>query len=108
MERLSHECPYWEPLEDLQLAADKMRDAQRRNFQVQMALKYCSGNAQLTETVFGWGRNNVELGLAENRTRIICIGAQADLGGAKLWSERFPQAAETWRHIPHAHVKPRP
>ena len=85
-----------------------MGGAQRRNFQAQMALKYCSGNAQLTETVFGWGRNNVELGLAENRTEIICIGTQAGLGGAKRWSERFPQAAETLRHIAHTHVKPRP
>ena len=85
-----------------------MRGAQRRNFQAQMALKYCSGNARLTETVFGWGRNNVELGLAENLTGIICIGAQAALGGAKRWEERFPQAAETLRQIASAHAKPRP
>jgi hypothetical protein len=85
-----------------------MRGAQRRNFQAQMALKYCSGNARLTETVFGWGRNNVELGLAENRTGIICIGAQAALGGAKRWEECFPQAAETLRLIAESHAKPRP
>nr|WP_206751830.1 hypothetical protein [Chroococcidiopsis cubana] len=85
-----------------------MRGAQRRNFQAQMALKYCSGNARLTETVFGWGRNNVELGLAENRTGIICIGAQAAVGGAKRWEERFPQAAETLRQIAEAHAQQDP
>ncbi len=110
MERLSHECPSLErsQIEDLRLAADKMRGAQRRNFQAQMALKYCSGNARLTETVFGWGRNNVELGLAENQTGIICIGAQAALGGAKRWEERFPQAAETLRQIAEAHAQQDP
>ncbi len=30
----------------------------------------------------------MELGLAENQTGIICIGAQAALGGAKRWEER--------------------
>lgn len=85
-----------------------MRGAQKRNFLAQMALKYCSGNARLTETVFGWGRNNVELGLAENRTGIICIGAQAALGGAKRWEERFPQAAETLRQIASAHAQQTP
>ena len=85
-----------------------MGGAQRRNFQAQMALKYCSGNARLTETVFGWGRNNVELGLAENQTGIICIGAQAALGGAKRWEERFPQAAETLRQIAETHAQQDP
>ncbi|MDZ4877461.1 MAG: hypothetical protein CLLPBCKN_006896 [Chroococcidiopsis cubana SAG 39.79] len=110
LERLRHECPSLErsQIEDLRLAASKMRGAQRRNFQAQMALKYCSGNARLTETVFGWGRNNVELGLAENRTGIICIGAQAAVGGAKRWEERFPQAAETLRQIAEAHAQQDP
>ena len=110
LERLSHECPSLErsQIDDLRLAASKMRGAQRRNFQAQMALKYCSGNARLSETVFGWGRNNVELGLAENRTGIICIGGQAALGGAKRWEKRFPQAAQTLRQIAEAHAQQDP
>ncbi len=70
-------------IEDLRLAASKLLGASRRSFQAQMALKYCGGSARLTETVFGWGRNNVELGLAEKRTGITCIGAQAAFGGNK-------------------------
>ena len=67
-------------IEDLQLAASKLLGAARRNFQAEMALKYCGGSARLTETVFGWGRNNVELGLAEKRTGITCIEPIWDLG----------------------------
>ena len=60
-------------IEDLRLAASKLLGAGRRSFQAEMALKYCEGSARLAETVFGWGRNNVELGLAEQRTGITCI-----------------------------------
>ena len=57
-------------IEDLRLAASKLLGAGRRSFQAEMALKYCEGSARLAETVFGWGRNNVKLGLAEHRTGI--------------------------------------
>ena len=59
-------------IEDLRLAAAKLLRASRRSFPAEMSLKYCQGSARLTETVFGWGRNNVELGLAEKRTGITC------------------------------------
>jgi hypothetical protein len=64
-------------VEDLRLAASKMRGVQRRSFQAQMALKYCGGNARLAETIFGWGRKNVEVGLAQKRTGIGCVGAHS-------------------------------
>lgn len=64
-------------IEDLRLAASKMSGAARRNFQAEMTLKYCDGNARLAERVFGWGRVNVEVGLAERRSGIVCAGAQA-------------------------------
>lgn len=51
---------------DLRLAASKMDGVERRNFQATIALKYCQGSARLAETVFSWGRQNVEVGLAEN------------------------------------------
>jgi hypothetical protein len=70
-------------IEDLQLAPSKLLGASRLSLQTEKALKYCRGSARLTETVFGWGRNNVELGLAEKRTGMTCIGAQAAFGGAK-------------------------
>ena len=64
---------------DLRLAASNMTGPTRRAFQAEMALKYCGGNPLLAETIFGWGRHTVEVGLAERRTGILCLGAQAAL-----------------------------
>jgi hypothetical protein len=64
-------------IEDLRLAASKMNGVKRRGFQAEMALKYCKGSARLAETVFGWGRQNIEVGLAEKRTGITCVGLQS-------------------------------
>nr|WP_317110800.1 hypothetical protein [Chroococcidiopsis sp. SAG 2025] len=85
-------------IEDLRLAASKLLGAARRSFQAEMALKYCGGSARLTETVFGWGRNNVELGLAEKRTGITCIGAQAAFGGNKALSRDSCRCDSFWRN----------
>jgi hypothetical protein len=86
-------------IEDLRLAASKMQGAARRAFQAEMAIKYCFGSPRLTESVFGWGRENVTLGLAEKRTGITCVGAQSFYGGAKPWEERQPEAAEALRQL---------
>jgi hypothetical protein len=59
-----------------------------------MTLKYCGGNPLMAEAVFGWGRQTVALGLAERRTGIICLGAQAACSGRKRWEEQHPQAAQ--------------
>ncbi len=95
-------------IEDLRLASSKLLGAARRSFQAEMALKYCGGSARLAETIFGWGRNNVELGLAEKRMRITCIGAQAAFGGNKSWEERYPEAAASLREIAEAHAQQDP
>lgn len=92
-------------IEDLRLASSKLLGATRRSFQAEMCLKYCEGSARLAETIFGWGRNNVELGLAEKRTGIKCIGAQAAFGGNKSWEERYPEAAASLREIAEAHAQ---
>lgn len=70
----------------------------RRAFQADMALKYCGGNPRLAETMFGWSRHSVKLGLHEKRTGITCLGAHSVYGGNKLWEERYPEVAEAlWR-----------
>jgi hypothetical protein len=33
---------------------------------------YCEGSARKAESVFGWNRNSVQLGLHEKRTELIC------------------------------------
>ncbi len=84
-------------IEDLRLAASKMNLVSRRNFQAEITLKYCNGNARQAEYQFGWGRATIELGLAEKRTGILCIGAQSGYSGAKRWEEKHPAAASALR-----------
>lgn len=95
-------------IEDLRLASSSLLGAKRRSFQAQMALKYCGGSARCTERVFGWGRNNVALGLEEKRTGLTCIGAQAAFGGTKRWEERYPDAAEALQEIAEIHAQQDP
>lgn len=95
-------------LEDLCLAAAKMRGVGRRSFQAEMALKYCNGNARIAERVFGWGRVNVEVGLAEKRTGIACMGAQSGYSGAKRWEEKHPEAAIALRQLAESHAQQDP
>src|SRR5216683_402465 len=79
---------------DLRLAASQMSGPKRRAFEAELTLKYCGGNLLLAETLFGWGRRTVELGLAERRTGIICLGAQAAFSGRKRWEALYPQVAD--------------
>jgi hypothetical protein len=71
--------PPWAPpsltsdqIQDLRLAASKMTGATRRAFQAEMPLQYCHGSARLAETLLGWSREAVEVGLAERRTGLMC------------------------------------
>ena len=77
----------------MRLAASKMNLVDRRSFQASMTVTYCKGKARLAESRLGWGRESVELGLAERRTGIVCIGAQSGYSGAKRWEDRYPAAA---------------
>lgn len=93
---------------DLRLAASQMSGAIRRSFQAQMTLKYCGGKARLAERVFGWGRANVEVGLAEHRSGIICVGAQAGYSGNQRWEEKQPEVAAALRELAEAHAQQDP
>lgn len=62
----------------------------------------------MSETVFGWGRAAVELGLAERRTGITCVGAQSSLSGTERWEERQPEAAQALRQLAEAHAQQAP
>ena len=67
-----------------------MNGVERRGFQPEMTLKYCQVRARLAQTVFGWGRENIELGLAEKRTWIICVGLQSAFSTPKCCQEKQP------------------
>ena len=90
---------------DLRLAASKMTGPTRRAFQAEMTLKYCEGNPLQAETVFGWGRQTVALGLSERRTGIICLGAQAAFSGRKRWEDQHPEVAAVLRQLAEAHAQ---
>src|SRR6266478_6257137 len=93
---------------DLRLAASQMSGPKRRAFEAEMAVKYCGGNPLLAETLFGWGRQTVALGLAERRTGLICLGAQSAFSGHKRWEEQHPQVAQALRQLAEAHAQQDP
>jgi hypothetical protein len=95
-------------IHDLRLAASQMTGATRRAFQAQMTLKYCHGSARLAETLLGWNRESVEVGLAEHRTGIVCLGAQSAFSGRKRWEEQYPEAAAVLRQLAEAHAQQDP
>jgi hypothetical protein len=95
-------------IDDLRLAAAQMTGAARRAFQAEMTLKYCHGSARLAETVLGWSREAVEVGLAEQRTGIVCLGAHAAWSGRKRWEEKYPEAAQALREVAEAHAQQDP
>ena len=93
---------------DLRLAASTMTGAKRRAFEAEMTVKYCGGNPLLAETIFGWGRRTVAVGLAERRTGIRCLGAQSAFSGRQRWEEQYPEAAEALERLAEAQAQQDP
>ena len=93
---------------DLRVAATQMSGAKRRAFQAEMAEQYCAGNPRQAERMFGWSRESVEVGLAERRTGVICLGAQAACSGRKRWEDQHPQVAAALRSLAEAQAQQDP
>jgi hypothetical protein len=93
---------------DLRLAAAQMNGAKRRAFQAEMAEQYCAGNPRQAERLFGWSRETVEVGLAERRTGVTCLGGQAAFSGRKRWEEQHPPAAVALRALAEAQAQQDP
>ena len=106
--RRSHPNLTQDQLSDIHLATSKMHGAERRAFQAEMTLKYCNGSARNAETHFGWNRKTVMLGLAEKRSGLVCVGAQASFSGTKRWEINYPQAAQTLQEIAESHSQQDP
>ena len=102
---LPHQQLSPDQISDIRLASSLMSGPKRRAFQAQMALKYCRGSARLSETVFGWKRQTVALGLAEKRSGITCVGAHK---GSKPWEEQQPEVAQALRQLAEAHAQQDP
>lgn len=54
-------------------AAQKLTGYRKRDFMAKVAEDYFAGSARKAETVFGWSRKSVQLGLHERRTGIRCV-----------------------------------
>lgn len=54
-------------------AAQKLTGHWKRDFIAKVAEDYFDGSARKTETVLGWNRTSVQLGLHERRSEIICV-----------------------------------
>jgi len=100
--------PTPQQIADLRLAASHMTGATRRAFQAEMTLKYCEGNARRAEDVFGWGRQNIEVGLAEKRTGIECLSLHGAFSGRLRWEDQYPQAAAALMELALAHSQQDP
>jgi hypothetical protein len=93
---------------DLRLAAAQMSGVKRRAFQAEMVEQYCAGNPRQAERVFGWSRETVEVGWAERRTGVTCLGAQSAFSGRKRWEDQHPQAAAALRSLAEAQAQQDP
>ena len=78
--------------ETILFASQKLTGFRRREFQAEMALKYCDGKPRLAETVFGWGREAVNTGLNERRSGIRCLDDYSSRGRHKT-EELHPELA---------------
>jgi hypothetical protein len=67
----------------LRSAARKLTGYRRRQYQAEMAVKYCQGSPRRAERVFGWGRETVRMGLNELRTGIRRVDAYSSRGRHK-------------------------
>jgi len=85
-----------------------MTGSQRRAFEAEMTMKYCGGNPLLAETIFGGGRHTGAVGLAERRTGIRCLGAQAAFSGRKRWEDQCPEAAAALGKLADAQAQQAP
>jgi hypothetical protein len=83
-------------------AARKLTGFRRRQFQAEMAIKYCRSDPRCAERVFGWGRDAVNTGLNELRTGIRCVEDYSTRGRPRS-EEKRPQLVQEI----HALVEPK-
>jgi Rhodopirellula transposase DDE domain len=92
----------------IQSAARKLTGYRRRQFQAEVAVKYCQGSPRRTEHCFGWGRVAVYTGLNERRTGIRCLDDFSSRGRHKT-EERDPMLVHEIHALaePHSQADPK-
>jgi hypothetical protein len=93
--------------ETIRSAASKLTGYRRRQFQAEMAVKYCDSSPRLAEKVFGWARDSVQTGLHEQRTGIRCVERFQERG-RKRTEDVAPAIVAAIRRLvePQAQVDP--
>lgn len=76
--------------ETIRSAAKKLTGACRRQFQAEVAMRYCQGSPRRAEETFGWGRDAVKKGLHELRGGISCVDNFSARGRRKT-EEKYPE-----------------
>jgi len=82
-------------------AAKKLTGHRKRNFMATVTQDYFNGSARQAETVLGWCRHTVQLGLNECRTGIICVDNYRARGRHKS-EEKLPNLQSDIRSLIHA------
>jgi hypothetical protein len=79
-------------------AAKKLTGYGKRDFMAKVAEDYFNGSARKAETVLGWKRTSVELGLQERKTGITCVDNYGARGRHKS-EETLPNLAADIRSL---------
>lgn len=92
----------------LRSAAKKLTGFERRQFQAEVTVQYCTGSARKAEQLFGWSRDTVRTGLGELRSGLRCVNAY-ESRGRKRSEDNSPRLAQDIRKLvePTAQADPK-
>lgn len=88
-------------------AAQKLTGNRKRDFMAKVSEDYLDGSARKAETVLGWNRHSVQLGLHERRTGIVCVDNYRARGRHKS-EEKLPKLEADIRSLVECHVQADP
>lgn len=80
-------------IETILSAARKLTGYRRRQFQGEVATKYCGGSPRRAEQMFGWGRDAVNTGLNELRSGLRCLENFSARGRPRT-EDKFPELVQ--------------
>ncbi|MCP4410485.1 MAG: ISAzo13 family transposase, partial [Gammaproteobacteria bacterium] len=88
--------------------SNSLTGSARRAFQAKITNEYLGGNQNIAESVLGWGRNTVKLGLKELETGYICY-VEIHKRGDNKTEEKLPDLEQDIKAIvePHGQVDPK-
>jgi len=78
-------------------AARRLKGRERRLYIAEVTIELCDGNARLSESRFGWGRETASKGIEELRGDVVVERAPG--GGRPSWEQRHPKLAAHIREI---------